>query len=279
MPAGSSRTRSGSSSNRSATSAIGVGDRTRTPRSSVSWASSAPDQAAQGGGGAAHRHRSVRRRRVAGPRTRRATCLRSVSSSATDGRVAAQVAVGQEAGADAERLRPVHAPRPGAPTAISVEPPPTSTTAMVPGRRLGQRAGGADEREPRLLLAASAPAAAGPGGLLDRGHAARRGWRRCGSAAVATRASSLGAHLARASAPASPTTSAVSSTFSGGIARPCRGSADAGEGALGHELAQRPPPASATSSRVVLLPMSMQPRITRSPRELGRLPRRRLKPA
>ena len=84
MPAGSRRTRSASSSKRSATSAIGVEDSTRMPRSSVSCASSAP---------------TSRRSEVAVPPTATAlwagggsspskvpaTCRRTFSSSSTEG--------------------------------------------------------------------------------------------------------------------------------------------------------------------------------------------------
>ena len=152
MPAGSSRTRSRSSSKRAATSAIGVVDSTRMPRSSVSCDSSAP---------------SRRRSEVAVPPT--ATALvgrrrleplegaRHVAAHLLElvhGRRVARAGRSRRGSRSRSETTPTTPSAPsGSPTAISVEPPPTSTTAIVPSAGWHQRAGGAHEGQPRLLLA------------------------------------------------------------------------------------------------------------------------------
>ena len=182
------------------------------------------------------------------------------------GRVGAQVRVGEEAGADPERLGPLHASvgladRDLGGAAADVD---HGDRALD---RAQQGAGGAHERQPRLLLVgehATAPCRPPP-------PPPRRARRGCGALRIAAVATAT-----ICSAPTSRATADLRAHHLGGLgdllrrdrAAVAQALADARERALGHELPQRPSPASATSSRVVLLPMSMQAQIKRGGREL-----------
>ncbi len=197
-------------------------------------------EAAQRGGGAAHRHGASRRRAARRPSNTPATCSRTASSSATDGGSRAQVAVGQEARADRGRT-PTTPPLPsGEPTAISVDPPPTSTTAMVPVGRAGPGCGRRRRTTAAPPRSPDSTRSGMPDGLLHRVAqlvAVRRrcGWRRWPRPPAPWRpARARRARLCAAPPPPSPRSSPA------GSRRPCRGPADAGERALGHQLAQRP---------------------------------------
>ena len=146
------------------------------------------------------------------------------------------------------------------PIAISLDPPPTSITAIVPSAGWTQRARGAHEREPRLLLAgehAQRHAARRP----PRRRPARRGSARCGSRRwPRPRAPRRPPRAPRPPGFAPPRRSRRSSRP--GSRRPSPRLLPMRVNARWATSSRSlPSPASATSSRVVLLPMSMQAQI------------------
>ena len=147
-------------------------------------------------------------------------------------------------------------PSASVPTAISVEPPPTSTTASVP------RGGGSSVRaapwkasrasSSPLRISASTPARSRSARTSSAPLAARR------IAAVATTRMRSQPH-SRAVARCSATTFATASIVAvGDRAELVEAAPDAGECAQLHDLGEPTGPGSATSSRVVFDPMSMQ---------------------
>ena len=152
--------------------------------------------------------------------------------------------------------------RPASPTAISLEPPPTSITAIVPSAAASSvRVAPTNDRRASSSpesTSSSMPPASSHGG--QQGVAVGR---------VADRRGGHGhdllrAHLARHRWPGWRTTSAVSAILSAGI-EPVEAMLFPMRVKARWVTSSRscPSPASATSSRVVLLPMSMQAQIKR----------------
>ena len=217
-------------------------------------------QPAQRGGRAAHGHRARRPAAARGPRTCRSTCRRTFSSSSDRGRVAAQVGVRQEARADPKRRRPRHpAVRPRRPRSRSSRRPRRSPRSCPRGPRAAcawrPRTTGAP---PPRRTARSAPCRPPP---PRRSRSSSR-LRRVRIAAVAT--------ATICSAPTSRATVAWVRDHLGGLGDLLRRDRAAPLPRLFPIRVKArwvtssrscPSPASATSSRVVLLPMSMQAQI------------------
>ena len=148
---------------------------------------------------------------------------------------------------------------PGSPTASSLEPPPTSTTAMVPSAepssvRVAPTKARRASSSPVSTLSGMPPASSTAPTRSSRLDALR-------IAAVAT-ATISSAPTSRAHAACARTTSAVSAIFSAGIEPPSRRLRPMRVNARWVTSSRSPSsPASATSRRVVLLPISMQAQI------------------
>ncbi len=147
----------------------------------------------------------------------------------------------------------------GSPIAISLEPPPTSITATVPSTgRSSVRVAPTNDS-----LASSSPVSTDssvpPASSTASTSCSRLGALRIAAVATATICS---APSSFATATWVRTTSAVSSIFSWGIPPPLRMLLPMRVKARWVTSSRSAPsPASATSSRVVLLPMSMQAQI------------------
>ena len=188
-----------------------------------------------------------------------ATCRRTFSSSSTEGGSRAQVGVGQEAGPDPKRGRPAHRAVRLAHRDLARSRRPRRSPRSSP-----RRAGRACAWRPRTTVAP--PPRPRARRAACRRHRAPRspGRPRLGAlrmAAVAT-ATICSAPTSRATLACVATTSAVSAIFSAGIAPPWPRLLPIRVKARWVTSSRScPSPASATSSRVVLLPMSMQAQI------------------
>ena len=208
--------------------------RIRRPRSSVSWSSTPPTSrrsevelpptpTASSGVG--------RREALEGPRDVGAHALQLGDRR----RVAVQVGVGEEAGADAERARRADAAGDRADRDLRRGAADVDDGDVAVGRVV-ERAGRADEREPRLLLVAE-HLDVDAGALRDRAREAPPGWRPRGSPPSRRRGSSRCRARAR-DGPASRRRRRPRGSSSAGSGRRAEALADPGEGALAQQLAQ-----------------------------------------
>ena len=147
----------------------------------------------------------------------------------------------------------------GSPMASSLEPPPTSITAIVPsGRRSSVRVAPTNDSR-----ASSSPESTSsciwPSPEMAVSSSSRLGALRMAAVATVT---IRWAPTSRATFACVATTSAVSAIFAAGMAPPApRLLPIRVKARCVTSSRSRPSPASATSSRVVLLPMSMQAQI------------------
>ena len=264
IPAGSSRARSGAIRSRSATVGGRRGaerrERALERRRLEPW----PDEPPQRGRAAADRERALdgrqRRCRRASPRPRRAElpARRRAAGRRADGRRRGRPSRAAARPTSSRRRRTCR--RRSAPSRRRRRRPrPCRSSAS------GQRAGGAREREPRLLARSAAPPRAGRSAPA-RGRSRARP--RCAAARRSRRRAALGAERPRLPRLLGDDRGERVARGRGHRLAGAAGAAQLREGApLEHRRERRPAPAvpttSATSRRVVFEPMSMQAQRTR----------------
>ena len=258
IPAGIRRTRSGSSARRCATWSAGASPRTCNARCSAPGSSTGP---------------TIRRSEAALPPTATAASGRGTSSSSKTPAACTRIAAISAADGGSERRyssarwpepsrKEAHQETPPStvPTAISVEPPPTSTTPTTPSRsrpsvRVAPTKASRASSSPSRIVTSTPPRS-----LTTSTNSSRLAALRI--AAVATVRTGC-APAASASSRWEATTAPTSSILARGISAPgLRPLPIRVKARRWRTSWSRPSLASATSTRVVFEPMSMQPQTT-----------------
>ena len=255
MPAGISRTRSGWRSIRAATSSQLAPDRSWSERSSGGAAELGAHHAPHRGGAAPHRHGAIGARQVE-RREHLAHVRRDRGELLPCGRVGAQVDVGEQAGADPERLAPGDPRRRACPSpprwTSRPRPPPPARPSTPPGSVAAAPTNASRASSSPLSTRICTPAASATAASSSARFGASR------TTAVPTR-STADTPRSRASPAWAATTRAASSILSGGITPSARSAFPSRVNALSLVISRNEPArSSATRRRVVLLPTSMQ---------------------